>query len=370
MQNVNKILIIRFSSLGDVVLATPLIRILRQNFPGAKLDFLVRQEYAELLENNPKIDQLLKFEIRLGFRGLRQLKKDLKNNNYSVILDIHNNLRSRYLCMGLAGPFSKTYVLRIQKQQFARFLLVKFKINLYRRLYGRIIAVWEKYVRTARPLFGGTAMEERARGDASQEGKSEIFLSKESEKKAKKIHAEQLENKNYLTLAPGAKHFTKRWPADYYCELVERIYQETKIKSVLIGGNDDVAVSEMIFQRCGGDAVISLAGLLSIQETAAVIKNSGLLISNDSGLMHVADALGVPLIAIFGSTVEELGFFPVSKQATVIQNLGLYCRPCSHIGRSYCPKDHFRCMQEIIPDIVWQTFQEKISVTPKKGGQI
>jgi lipopolysaccharide heptosyltransferase II len=363
MQNLNKILIIRFSSLGDVVLATPLIRILRQSFPRAKLDFLVRQEYAELLENSPKIDQLLKFDIKLGFRGLRQLKKDLKNNNYNVILDIHNNLRSRYLCMGLAGPFSKTYVLRIQKQQFARFMLVKFKINLYRRLYGRIIAVWEKYVRTARPLFGGTAMENSTPGSARQEGRLEIFLSKESEKKAKKIHAEQLENKIYLTLAPGAKHFTKRWPAEYYCEFIERIYQETKIKSVLIGGNDDIAVSETILQCCSGDAVISLAGQLSIQETAAVIKNSALLISNDSGLMHVADALTVPLIAIFGSTVEELGFFPVSSEATVIQNLGLYCRPCSHIGRSHCPQEHFRCMQEVTPEMVWQAVSIKLGLT-------
>lgn len=354
MQNANKILIIRFSSLGDVVLATLLIRLLRENFPEATLDFLVRQEFAELLQNNPKIDHLFEFDIKHGFQGLRQLKKDLKKKNYDVILDIHNNLRSRYLCLGIGGMFARTRVLRIRKQKFARFLLVKFKINLYHRIYGRVIAVWEKYLRTAQPLL---------REKESGEGKREIFLSEKAEKKAKKIQTQLLGNKDYITIAPGAKHFTKRWPAEFYWELIDRIYQETKIKSVLIGDNNDVAIAEKFLQHCAADAVISLAGQLSIQETAAVIKNSELLISNDSGLMHVADALAVPLIALFGSTVEELGFFPVSSEATVIQNNGLYCRPCSHIGRSYCPEEHFRCMREVTPEMVWQAVDIKLDLT-------
>lgn len=361
MQNINKILIIRFSSLGDVVLATPLIRWLRQHFPEAELDFLVRQEYAELLHHYPGIDQLIEFDVKTGFSSLRKLKNRLKSNNYDVVLDIHNNLRSCYLCLGMAGFFSGTRILRIRKQQFIRLLLVKFKINLYRRLYGRVIPVWEKYLRTAKPLVG--------RPEAGG-GRPEIFLTNGSKSKAKKNQTQLLGNRNYITIAPGAKHFTKRWPAEYYSELLERIYQETKIEAVLIGGDDDVEVSENIQKGFDDEAVMSLVGQLSIQETAAVIKGSSLLITNDSGLMHVADALAVPLIAIFGSTVEELGFFPGGPEAIVIQNSGLYCRPCSHIGRSHCPKAHFRCMQEVTPEIVWQTVREKLGVTPKKRGRM
>jgi len=361
MQNINKILIIRFSSLGDVILSTPLIQLLRQNFPETELDFLVRQEYAELLRSNPRINQLIEFNIELGFRGLRKLKNRLKNSNYNVILDIHNNLRSRYLCLGMAGLSSKTRILRIQKKQFIRFLLVKFKINLYHRLYQRVIPVWEKYLITAKPLVGKTEIRDQ---------KPEIFLTIKAKNRAKKIHTELLGNKTYITLAPGAKHYTKRWPAEYYSDLIARIYQEIKLKSVLIGGIDDMEASESILQNCTGDAVISLVGQLSIQETAAVMKDSKLLITNDSGLMHVADALAMPLIAIFGSTVEEFGFFPISQEATVIQNSGLTCRPCSHIGRSRCPKEHFRCMQELTPEIVWQELCGKLGHNLKIEGRM
>ncbi len=377
MQNINKILIIRFSSLGDVVLATPLIRWLRQHFPEAELDFLVRQEYAELLHHNPGIDQLIEFDVKPGFNSLRKLKNRLKSSNYDVVLDIHNNLRSRYLCLGMASFFSGTRILRIRKQQFIRLLLVKFKINLYRRLYGRVIPVWEKYLRTAKPLVGKMETGDSLPGDTNpsgrrtgQTGRLEILLSDEAVNRAEKIKEDLLKNKPYITLAPGAKHFTKRWPAEYYSELIKRIFQETKIEAVLIGGDDDVEVSENILKGFDDEAVMSLVGQLSIQETAAVIKGSSLLITNDSGLMHVADALAVPLIAIFGSTVEELGFFPGGPEAIVIQNSGLYCRPCSHIGRSHCPKTHFRCMQEITPEIVWQTVREKLGVTPKKRGRM
>jgi heptosyltransferase-2 len=169
-----------------------------------------------------------------------------------------------------------------------------------------------------------------------------------------------LGNKDYITIAPGAKHFTKRWPADSYSQLIERLQQETNIPVVLVGGNDDVEVSKQILQQCPDGAAISVAGQLSIRETAALIGHSRLLITNDSGLMHVADALAVPLVAIFGSTVEELGFFPSSPKAIVIENRGLSCRPCSHIGRGRCPKEHFRCMLEISPFNIFRAVQEKL----------
>ena len=135
--------------------------------------------------------------------------------------------------------------------------------------------------------------------------------------KAEIINGDLLKNKPYITLAPGAKHFTKRWPAEYYSELLERIYQETKIEAVLIGGDDDVEVSENILNGFDDEAVMSLVGQLSIQETAAVIKGSSLLITNDSGLMHIADALGIPTIAIFGPTLVVKNR-PVNKDSLVI----------------------------------------------------
>jgi len=349
MHTVQKILIIRFSSLGDIVLATPLIRQLRTKFPKAQLDFVLRSEYRELLEFHPHLSHLYTFDIETGFTGLRQLKRQLKNNRYDVILDIHNNLRSRYICLGqvLAG----SRVLRVRKQQFIRFLLVKCKINLYHRIYGRIIPVWEKYLRTAQPL--GIDMPGGGEKNTLEGGGLEIFISDQDGTSAENLRKEKWGDDPYIAIAPGARHFTKRWPEEYYAALMHRINQEKNVKFILVGGKEDQSLCDNIVKRVGVERSYSLAGKLSIPETAAIIKGARLLITNDSGLMHVGDALKKPLIAIFGSTVRELGFFPSHPTSRVLENKELSCRPCSHIGRDRCPKKHFDCMKALTPDQVW-----------------
>lgn len=359
MRTVQKILIIRFSSLGDIVLATPLISRLRKKFPEAQVDFLIRTEYAELLQFNPKINNLIRFDIHDGFRGLRKLKNQVKKTHYDVILDIHNNLRSRYVCLNYGRFRAPAQIWHVRKQKITRFLLVKCKVNLYQKIYGRIIPVWEKYLLTAKSLGIDLPDETQKQGSDDRpglmgDGGLEIYISHDAENTAAKIRKGELGDAPYITLAPGARHFTKRWPAEYYSDMINLIYQEKNIKSVLIGGKDDQSLCENIVKDVGGDRCLSLSGKLTILETAAMINNAKLLITNDSGLMHVGDALKTPLLTIFGSTVQELGFFPTAATSMVVENKELSCRPCSHIGRSHCPKKHFRCMKELTPDQLWQ----------------
>ena len=343
LKDVQKILIIRFSSLGDVLLATPLIRLLRARFPNSQIDFLVRTEYADLIRFNPNLSRVIEFNIKHGFPALRQLRKNIRDQEYDVILDIHRSLRSRYLTFLLRwNPLSGTKVYGIRKNQFIRFLLVKFKINLYKKFYGRIIPVWEKYVRTAAPL-----------GITADEGHLELYLSGNSESQLNK-DLQKLLSEDYILIAPGAKHFTKRWPAKYFTWLILEIHRKYQLPTILAGDASDIPVVEEILSGLPSEIATSLAGELSILQTAEVIRRAKLVISNDSGLMHVAAAFQKPLIAIFGSTVEELGFFPNSNGAQIVENEGLYCRPCSHIGRSSCPEKHFRCMLEIPPEVVME----------------
>jgi lipopolysaccharide heptosyltransferase II len=345
-----KILIIRLSSLGDVLLATPLIRQLRQKYPQVQLDFLVRDEYAELLRHHPGLSGLIEFDIQQGFTSLQKMRKKIRQTRYDVILDIHNNLRSRYLCFGLPYlSFFKTRVYRIRKNPFIRFLLVKFKINLYRRLYGRIIPVWEKYLLTARSL-----------GIITDNGRLELYLTEGNIIAAQNFRIALAGNNWEIVIAPGARHFSKRWPEEYFVELIKQLFAKTGLRMVLAGGAEDLPVIEKILQQLPEGMAASSAGKLSLLETAALIKQSKLMISNDSGLMHLGAALDVPLIAIFGSTVEELGFFPNSPKVIVVENRGLYCRPCSHIGRSSCPEKHFRCMREITPGNIISTILQKL----------
>ncbi len=349
MKTPTKILIIRLSSLGDVVLTSPLIRVLRRKFPRAQIDFLVRREYADLVKYNPHLSRVWEFDARSGFRGLLDWRKRLRREKYQIILDVHRNIRS--LIWSSALP--ETRVLRVNKNQFLRFLLVKFKINLYRRVYGRIIPVWEKYLRTGADL----GLEPDGHG-------LELFLPPESEENISRFLQELPSGGKWkVVVAPGARHFTKRWPAEYFVRVICALKERHGLNTILVGGPDDVSVGESILAQLEQGVAISTMGKFTITETAALIKRAHLFLSNDSGLMHVAAAFNRPLIALFGSTVEELGFFPFSEQATVLEVRGLKCRPCSHIGRAECPKEHFRCMKDLTPEQVLAAAERKLFPT-------
>ena len=155
-----------------------------------------------------------------------------------------------------------------------------------------------------------------------------------------------------LVMAPGARHFTKRWPPGYYAALIRMMFEKQGSKTLLVGGPEEVSLISSIQKQAGQKISRNLAGELSLSETFALIRQAPFFLSNDSGLMHAAAAFQIPQIAIFGSTTRELGFFPLNPKALLLENSGLACRPCSHIGKSKCPRGHFKCMQEITPEMV------------------
>ena len=165
---------------------------------------------------------------------------------------------------------------------------------------------------------------------------------------------------NIISICIGAGFYTKRWPAENITELIDKIFENRMGKVILLGGKVD---EESADQITGGtkSEVLNLCGKLSLIESAAVIKSSNMVISNDTGLMHIAQALKKNLVAIFGSTTKELGYFPVGRNSVVIEK-ELYCRPCSHNGKEKCPEKHFRCMKDISPEEVFETIKNLIKV--------
>jgi heptosyltransferase-2 len=149
-------------------------------------------------------------------------------------------------------------------------------------------------------------------------------------------------------ICPSARHATKRWPKERYAELAVSLAREADAKILLFGGPDDRElcgeIAGVVRTQAGADRVADLSGSLSLLGTAAAMEFCDVIITNDSGLMHIAAAKQRNLIALFGSTVREFGFFPVNDNSLVLERMGLSCRPCSHIGRPSCPKGHFRCM--------------------------
>ncbi len=325
-----KILIIRLSSIGDIVLSTPLIRLLRKKFPSAQIDFVIKKEFAELLKFNPHLTNLIEFDVSNGFKELLRLKSQILKERYDLIVDIHNNLRSVFL-----RTFSGARVLKVNKRVFKRLLFVKFKINLYKN----IIPVAEKYIETVSQLSiknDNQGLELFVPNDIIELAKDKINFS---------------DSERYIAIAPSAKHETKRWLPERFAEVGDRLSEKFNAKIILMGGREDKQRCELV-ETMMKNKPINICGKTSLLESAGILSLCEMLITNDSGLMHIGSAMKTKVVAIFGSTVKEFGFFPYGTKSIVVEK-SVSCRPCSHIGRDKCPKGHFKCMKEIQVDDVY-----------------
>ncbi len=342
MDTINKTLVIRFSSVGDIVLSSPLLRVLRAKFPKGQIDYVARKEYADLVKSNQNLNYTYEFDAAQGFQGLRALKKKIKSEGYDLVLDIHDSLRSKYL-RSIRGP---KHVKVVDKRILQRSMLVKFKKNIYKE----IVSAADRYVEPLKEL-----------GIVSDGKGLELHIPDEIlftvSGKMAKLRLNGFEK--VIGLCPGSRHFTKRWPTDRYAELGVRCARDFDAKVLIFGGPDEMelcsTLSDEINHKGGTDRATHFCGQLSLLETAAAMQYCDVIVTNDTGLMHIATAMHRKVVAIFGSTVMEFGFFPYDKQAKVLEQVGLYCRPCSHIGRSDCPEKHFRCMTETRADEVYET---------------
>ncbi|MBI5464885.1 MAG: lipopolysaccharide heptosyltransferase II [Ignavibacteriales bacterium] len=328
------ILVVRLSSMGDVVLASPLLRVLRKRFPQSQIDFVVKKEFAELVRHNHNLNSTYELNTDGGMTELLRLKKRLTRERYELVLDLHNSLRSRYL-RRLAGAQN---VLTIKKRLAERTALVKFKRNWY----GEIVSAADRYIEPVR-RFG-----------VQNDGKGlELHIPDEIlfRVSGKMVELRLNRFEKTVGLCPGARHSTKRWPAERFAEFAVNLSAQFHAKILIFGGDEDRVVAsqiaEKVKQTTGEESVAVVAGTCSLLETAAAMEFCDVIITNDTGLMHVASAMKKRVIAIFGPTVKEFGFFPVGTESVMIEREGLYCRPCSHIGRATCPEGHFRCMKEI-----------------------
>lgn len=331
IRNPEKILIIRLSSIGDILLATPLIRILRQRFPAAQIDFLTKSRFTELLIANPYLNHLMAFNDQLGFKELQRVQQQIRAEKYDWLVDIHRNLRTHYLKCG-SGALAFVYNKRVGR----RFLLVHFKLNYY----PAIIPVYQRYLEPLAPF-----------GIQDDQAGLDFHFSPGGEVHTTRRFTEFLTRYPYVIgLVPGAGFATKRWPAENFARVAGFLAKHLQTGIIIFGGEAERALQQEIQSRTTAP-ILGLAGECSLQETAAMMRVCHLIISNDSGLMHLAVALRKKLIAIFGGTTAELGFFPVSDQQIILE-APVRCRPCSHIGKPACPKRHFDCMRLITPEQV------------------
>ncbi len=321
------ILLVRFSSIGDLILTTPLLRAIRTRHPAARMTFVVREDLADTLRFNPRIDRLVTW--RHG-TPLGPLVAELRGEAWTHRLDLHGSLRSRQLALRIGGHWDG-----YPKHRLRRAVLIATR----RRMGGAIGPVAERYFAAARDLD--------VRPDG---GPAEFFTSSDAEREV----AVRLEEhgigrtRRLVALVPGAAHFTKRWPDEHWCELVARIAPTNDV--MILGGWAERAIARRMV-AAGGAAAISLAGELSLVGSGAALRRADVAVAGDTGLMHMAGAVGTPVVALYGPGVEEFGFFPYNTPSRVLQQ-PLRCRPCSAHGSARCPLGHHRCLVDTTPEAV------------------
>lgn len=323
-----RILLARFSSIGDILLTTPLLRALRARHPGARIDFLTKPRFAPLLADNPHLDAVLAPD---DGESLGALADRIRAGGYTHRLDLHGSLRTRLLRLRAPGRW-RGY----RKHRVARALLIRTKRNFYP---AGTRSVAERYFEAAAGL------------DVHPDGgPPEFHLAEEARAGAEALlRASGLDPaRGLVALAPGAAHATKRWPLGHWKTLAAELHAAGR-PLVVVGGPEDAALAEEVAAAAPG-AVVA-AGRLGLQGTGAVVARAAALISGDTGVMHMATGVGTPVVALFGPTVEAFGFFPYRGPARVVER-PLDCRPCSRMGGPHCPLGHHDCLRGLLPSAV------------------
>ncbi|MCS6820426.1 MAG: glycosyltransferase family 9 protein [Microscillaceae bacterium] len=315
-----KILVIRFSSIGDVIWVTPALRCLKTQKPNIELHFCTKKAYRDLFSHNPHIDKL-----HLLDKDLNKLITQLKAEKFDLIIDLHKNLRTFYLKLRL-GVKSYSY----QKLSFEKWLYVHFRIN---RLPNCHTA--DRYLATLQPL------------GVVPDGKGlELYIPPEQEVPLN--YYPKTHQNGFVAVVIGASYFTKKLPLNKLIELCQAI----PLPIVLVGGKEDALVASQIVayfeqNNTSKPMIFDTCGKLSIIQSASVVKRALWVVGHDTGLMHIAACFQKKIYTIWGSTTPNMGLYPYKTDFEVIENNEISCRPCSHLGRKKCPKGHFKCMQDL-----------------------
>lgn len=313
-----KLLVVRFSSIGDIVLTTPVLAALKAQLAECEVHYLTKSSFSNLLESNPHIDRIITIE-----KSIDEVIGELKKEHYDYIIDLHHNVRTKSLKMKLGVK-----MISFPKLNFKKWLLVRFKIN-----HMPDVHVVDRYFEAVKPL-----------GVTNQQQPIEFTISESNQVDVNKAFG--LARKSFRTIAIGAQFATKKMPV----ELIVAIIKQTHVPIVLIGGETDREAAEEIIKKCVGQEICNAVGQFNLQESGSIINQSLGLLTNDTGMMHIASAFAIPITSVWGNTTPDLGMSPYvpsqAEQSKIHQVNGLSCRPCSKIGFSACPKGHFDCMKK------------------------
>jgi len=312
-----KILFIRFSSIGDIVLTSPLLRCTKEQLTDVEIHYVTKKKFAGVIKNNPHISKLFTIE-----NSLSEIAKELKQENYDWVIDLHHNVRSLRLKYVLHRP-SKAFA----KLNFEKWVFVRFKKNKLPNMH-----IVDRYFETITHL-----------GVINDNKGLDFFIPQKDKVNLKEFLPANFQN-GYHSLVAGGSYFTKQIPKEKIIEIINASNQPL----VLLGGPEEKTIGEVLQNEFPGK-VFNACGKLNLNQSASIIEQSNKVISSDTGLMHIASAFKKEIHSLWGNTVKEFGMYPYlpGENSAIHEVEGLSCRPCSKLGYHKCPKGHFKCMRDI-----------------------
>jgi ADP-heptose:LPS heptosyltransferase len=317
--HLRKILVIRFSSIGDIVLTSAVVRCLKTQLPGAELHFLTKTQNEPILRANPSIDQVWLYD-----HNFKDLIPRMKSQGFDFIVDLHRNYRSAFVKRQFEVPSASFPKLNIRK-----WLSVQFKMKVLPDIH-----IVDRYFMAVIPL-----------GVKNDGSGLDYFIPAEDEVPLSGVPATH--HNGFIAIVIGGKHNTKIFPPEKISEICHRL----ALPVILLGGTDDRDRGEKIVSLTG-TMVYNSCGLYNINQSASLIRQARAVLTNDTGLMHVAAAFKKPIVSVWGNTIPAFGMYPYlpvnfKSNSMVAEVKGLPCRPCSKLGFKECPKKHFNCMKMI-----------------------
>jgi len=333
-----KFLIIRFSSLGDIVLTSPVLRCLKTQLPDVELHYLVKPSFKAAVINNPYISKLHFLQ-----EDWNKMIDELEEEKFDYIIDLHRNMRSFRIKSSLKVP-----AFSFKKLNFRKLIFTKLKWNVM----PEQLHVIDRYLKTVEPF-----------GVYNDGAGMDYFITPEEEVLQKDIPTSHLAG--YIGIVIGASFYTKKLPVFKLQELCSKIDHPI----ILLGGPEDAAAGDEI-KKIDSVKLYNACGKFSLNESADLVRKAKLIIAHDTGLMHMAAALKKHVIVVWGSTTPSFGMYPyyganfLSRQSDLpsddMQVHNLWCRPCTKIGRKKCPQGHFKCMKKMPIDEIVMKVNERL----------
>ena len=335
--------------MGDLVLTTPIFRELKRVFPNAEITLLTSSGTGSVLNNNPHIDHFIWHKRKESYSELNYLIKILHKKKFDLVYDAHRSLRSIWIVWNLTRfGFHKTpKVWLINKRSWQRGLLINFKIN---------------FLNNTPPQRQHLLLPLQNQTSLVLNNHTELFPDQNTVIQIKYfLKKNNLLQKKYIAIGASASYPLKRWPLKYFQELISKLIKQD-CPVVLVGGANEPENTKLEHDFSG--KVINAAGKFTPLESAELLRHARIVVTNDTSISHLAEAMQTPAIVFFGATVREFGYLPFLKESTIMETKEkLSCRPCSRDGRGRCSNpDNLRCLTSITPEMV-------LSIIPELNNQ-